>query len=69
MKKTRFFNKFYCATHCTLWCAGLCSVVNFVVKFYLRIRENKFHIVIYPKLLFVMIYIFEFLHSLVPMEG
>ena len=54
-----------------------CSVMNFVVQFQLRARENKFRIAIYRKLHFVMIsdihfqvlrfriYIFEFLHPLV----
>ena len=34
-------------------------VVNCVVQFCSRARENKFHIAIYPKVSFVMIYIFE----------
>ena len=68
-KKIQFFNKFYCATPYSLCCAlryaVLSRVVNFVVQFYLRKRENKFHIVIYSKEHFLIIYIFEFLHSLV----
>ena len=48
----------------------LCSITNFAVQSYLRAMENKFGIVIYPKINTVMIYIFEFyifefLHSLV----
>ena len=39
--------------------------MNSVVQFYLRAGENKFLIVIYPKVHFVMLYIFEILHSLV----
>ena len=62
-KKIHFFNKFYCATHyalrCALRCEVLCGVMNFAVQFYLRARENKFRLVIYPKVHFVMIYIFE----------
>ena len=43
--------------------------MNFVMQFHLRARENKFRIVIYRRVCFVMIhnfkfYIFEFLHSL-----
>ena len=38
----------------------LCSVTNFAVQSYLRAMENKFGIVIYPKINSVMIYIFEF---------
>ena len=34
-------------------------VVNCVVQFCSRARENNFHIAIYPKVSFVMIYIFE----------
>ena len=34
--------------------------MNFVEQFYLRARDNKFHIIINPKVDFVMIYIFEF---------
>ena len=34
-------------------------VVNFVVQFYLRARDSKFHFVINTKRHFVMIYIFE----------
>ena len=34
-------------------------VVNCVVQFCSRAREKKFHIAIYPKVSFVMIYIFE----------
>ena len=52
-KKIQFLNKFFCATRCTLRCAFccevLCSAVDFVVQFYLRARENKFHIARYPK--------------------
>ena len=63
-KTKKKFNKFDCATRCTLRCAlrcvVWCSVVNFVVQFYLRTRENKFHVAIYPKVHFVMIYIFKF---------
>ena len=33
---------------CTLFCS-LCSVVNFVVQFYFRARENKFRILLYCK--------------------
>ena len=33
--------------------------MNFVVQFYLRARDNKFHIVINPEVDFVMIYNFE----------
>ena len=62
-KTERKFHKFDSATSCTLpcalRCAVLCSDVNFILKFYLRPRENKFQIVIYPKIHFVMIYIFE----------
>ena len=39
--------------------------MNFAVQSYLRAMENKFRIVIYPKINSVMIYVFEFLHSLV----
>ena len=46
--------------HCYLYTGVLCSVVNFVVQFYLRARENKFCLEIYPGVHFVMIYIFEF---------
>ena len=59
-KKIQFFNEFYCATRCALRCAVLYSVMNFVVYFYLRERENKFQIAIYPKVHFAIIYIFEF---------
>ena len=54
-KTERKFNKFDSATSCTLPCALRCAVlcgdVNFVLKFYLRPRENKFQIVIYPKII------------------
>ena len=69
-QKNRFFNKYYHATYFALRCAALCNVVNDVVQFYLRVRENKFRNVMYPKVRFLMIYIFKFyifgyLHSLV----
>ena len=63
-KKIQSFNKFYYATRyalrCALRCVVLSSVVNFVVHFYLRAGENKFHVAIYSKEHFVMIYIFKF---------
>ena len=63
-KTKKKFNKFDCATRrtlrCALRCVVWCSVVNFVVQFYLRTRENKFHVAIYPRVHFVMIYIFKF---------
>ena len=59
-KKIQFFNKFYCATRFAFRCAALCSVMNFAVKFHLKARENKFRIVIYPRVHFIMICIFKF---------
>ena len=38
---------------------SVCSVVNFVVQFYLRARENKFHILVDPKVHVVKMYIFS----------
>ena len=61
--KMQFFFFFYCATRCAFLCAVLCSVVNFVVHFCLMARENKLHIVMYPKIHFVVIYIFEYTFS------
>ena len=57
-KEKQFFNIFYCTTRCALSYSVLCTAVNFVVQFYLSSRENKFHIVIYPKVHFMMIYTF-----------
>ena len=39
--------------------------MNFVVQFSLRTRDNKIYLIISPKVHFLMIYIFEFFHSLV----
>ena len=47
--KKNDFNEFYCATCHALRCATLCSIVNFVLQFWLRAREIKFHFVIYCK--------------------
>ena len=38
---------------------SVCSVVNFVVQFYLKTRENKFHILVDPKVHLVKMYIFS----------
>ena len=46
-------------TRCALPCAVLFSVVDFFVQFYLREKDNIFHIVMNPIVHFVMIYIFE----------
>ena len=48
-KENSMFQYFYCATCWVLWCATrctvFCSVLNVVVQFYLRARQNEFHVV------------------------
>ena len=43
-KRNQFFNKLFYTTRCTLGCAILCCVLNFVVQLYLMARENEFHV-------------------------
>ena len=58
IREKQFFNTLYYAIHCALCWVALYNVVNFVVQFYVWVREKKTSC-------FEEMYICEFIHSLV----